>query len=204
MDIVAFWKDRWVRKPTHSGAMQKTYDAIKIRFLELEKDKVFDLSNKTVLDLGCGRGEIISWLASEKGCKVFGVEIGAAPVAYLKKEGYEVLQHDVRFVSLKEKFNIVMSCFVFQNMMEEIDVFSLYDVILKHLEEKGVVIIVDKFTSSNNIKDFNAFCRPLSFHQEIWKNLGLILVKKVPLIDGKTDPCKFVVVLKRSRRGWKI
>ena len=206
MDSVAFWKDRWIRKPTFSGAMEKTYEAIKVRFLELEKDKTatLDFSNKTILDLGCGRGEILSWLATEKGCTVMGVEIGKAPVEYLKNEGYEVVCEDVRTVSLEKKFNIVLCCFVLQHMMEEVDVMSLYEVILLHLEDKGMVVLVDKFTSSNDVKDFNAFCRPLSFHQEIWRRLGLVLVKRTPLIEGKVDPCKFIIVLQKRKKGRKI
>lgn len=201
-DSIDFWKDRWIRKPDFSGAMPKTYEAIKVRFMELEKDKTLNLLNKTVLDLGCGRGEIISWLASEKGCKVFGVEIGAAPVEYLKKEGYEVTQADARFVSLERKFNVVISCFLFQHMMEESDVKALYNVILRHLEEKGLVILVDKFSQGS--RDFNSFPRPLSYHQNLWKELGLIKVTQISLIEGKTDPCKFFVVLRRGRRGRRI
>lgn len=200
-DSIWFWKDRWVRKPTHSGAMEKTYEAIRVRLRQIEEDSTIDFSfsKKSVLDLGCGRGEILSWLASEKGCSVCGVEIGEAPVKYLKEKGYFAVQGDVRSVVLKERFDIVMGCFILQHMMEEEDVFSFYKVALDHLEKDGHLLLVDKFARDK--REINAVSRPLSFHRKVWKELRLVEEKIVPLIDGKVDPCKFVVLLKRKLRS---
>lgn len=49
----------------------------------------------TVLDLGCGDGELLAYLQREKGCLGYGVEIDAASVLACARRGVNVIQSNI-------------------------------------------------------------------------------------------------------------
>ena len=52
-------------------------------------------SNTRVLDLGCGEGELLEWLAENKGVQARGVEISSAKVQRAIARGVTVFQGDI-------------------------------------------------------------------------------------------------------------
>ena len=48
-----------------------------------------------VLDLGCGNGELLRWLAQEKGCSGYGVEINHQAVEACVRHGVNVVQANI-------------------------------------------------------------------------------------------------------------
>jgi methionine biosynthesis protein MetW len=48
-----------------------------------------------VLDLGCGNGELLRWLAQEKGCTGYGVEINHQAVEACVRHGVHVVQANI-------------------------------------------------------------------------------------------------------------
>jgi len=51
--------------------------------------------NSSVLDLGCGDGELLAWLAEHKGVKARGIEIGSSKVQRAIARGVSVYQGDI-------------------------------------------------------------------------------------------------------------
>ncbi|HEY2013775.1 MAG TPA: methionine biosynthesis protein MetW, partial [Bryobacteraceae bacterium] len=51
--------------------------------------------NTKVLDLGCGEGELLEWLAENKGVQARGVEISGAKVQRAIARGVSVFQGDI-------------------------------------------------------------------------------------------------------------
>src|SRR5262249_1089167 len=51
--------------------------------------------NTRVLDLGCGEGELLEWLAANKGVDARGVEISSAKVQRAIARGVSVFQSDI-------------------------------------------------------------------------------------------------------------
>lgn len=49
----------------------------------------------SVLDLGCGDGSLLAWLAREKGCRCVGVEIDDAKVLACTRNGVDVIQQNL-------------------------------------------------------------------------------------------------------------
>jgi methionine biosynthesis protein MetW len=49
----------------------------------------------SVLDLGCGDGSLIAWLAREKGCRCVGVELDDAKVIACARNGVDVIQQNL-------------------------------------------------------------------------------------------------------------
>ena len=49
----------------------------------------------SVLDLGCGDGSLLAWLAREKGCRCVGVELDDAKVLACAKNGVDVVQQNL-------------------------------------------------------------------------------------------------------------
>ena len=47
-----------------------------------------------VLDLGCGSGELLKWLAAEKGVNGYGIEKDADEIAICIRAGVNVIEHD--------------------------------------------------------------------------------------------------------------
>jgi methionine biosynthesis protein MetW len=49
----------------------------------------------SVLDLGCGDGSLLAWLAREKGCRCVGVELDDAKVLACARNGVDVVQQNL-------------------------------------------------------------------------------------------------------------
>jgi methionine biosynthesis protein MetW len=49
----------------------------------------------SVLDLGCGDGSLLAWLAREKGCRCVGVELDDAKVLASTRNGVDVVQQNL-------------------------------------------------------------------------------------------------------------
>ncbi len=51
----------------------------------------------SVLDLGCGDGSLLAWLAREKGCRCVGVELDDDKVLACAKNGVDVIQQNLEY-----------------------------------------------------------------------------------------------------------
>lgn len=195
-DIVAWWEDRWRRKPNASGAKPQTYDLVKAAISGIPKELGILWDDANLLDLGCGRGEILEWLILEKGVVGRGVDIGRPAIGYLMLEkGIPAAIGDVRtYRSDRGKFDIVLSCFVAQHMMTEEDLRAFYETAVWHLGTGGWVILVDSFVSRSEV---HMVSRPLSFHERLWREMGLQEVYRVGLALGQEPLGKCLVVLQK-------
>jgi methionine biosynthesis protein MetW len=48
-----------------------------------------------VLDLGCGQGDLLSFLKEDKGCKTYGLEINEDSIVSCVEKGINVIEHDL-------------------------------------------------------------------------------------------------------------
>ncbi len=52
-------------------------------------------ANSQVLDLGCGQGELLSFLKEQKQCKTYGLEINADSIVSCIEKGINVIEHNL-------------------------------------------------------------------------------------------------------------
>ncbi len=136
------WVNRFVDY-AHRLGMNKAF-----AYLETECGS---LSNRSVLDLGCGRGRWAREYAC-RGARVTGVDISPDAIEVLSREmpGHRFLCQDItRLVVPKESFDVVNSVTVLQHLPEEGQriVLRLVSSCLKH---GGYLVLLE------NIADFGA------------------------------------------------
>lgn len=195
-----FWMDRWRRKPDASGAKPMTYSAIQDRLTELMEEGLLKIEGKKILDLGCGRGEILEWLVGVHGGIGTGVDIGIPAITYLQgRRLVQAIHGEVQRFRYIEKFDVVFSSFVLQHMISQEDITAFYETALFHLAPRGIIILVDTF--GEHAPQPYTQPRPVAFHEAIWKELGLKPVNSRAL--QPQEPHKQVITLKRKRHGWE-
>jgi len=200
-DSRKFWIDRWKRKPDASGAKPITYNAIQDRLIELMIEGFLKVKEKKVLDLGCGRGEILEWLVGVYGAIGTGIDIGIQPIIHLQnRKLVHAIQDDIRGFRSIDRYDIILSCFSLQHMVHQVDILAFHETILAHLASRGVIVLIENFMEGETV---NAKFHPLEFYRKIWAELGLKQVDCRKLMQStSTDDSKLVVTLKRRRLGW--
>lgn len=91
--------------------MWNSYDSAAIRYKELVKD--LDFSNKSILDVGCGFGDIIPFIFSKSiSFKYTGIDLTGEFVQEAKKRypDYKFAEGNYFKNPLKKKFDIIICC----------------------------------------------------------------------------------------------
>ena len=108
--------------------------------LKLIEDSVsIDFSNKTVLDVGCGYGQILSAIKSKYSAKVFGVE-PSKKIAALGKKYFDI---EIKPVVLEEynsenKYDVVMCLHTLEHVNDPI---NFIETLKQYLKPEGVMYI---------------------------------------------------------------
>ncbi|MFC1838810.1 class I SAM-dependent methyltransferase [Thermodesulfobacteriota bacterium] len=73
------------------------------------------LTNKTILDVGCGHGMMMEYF-SKKGNNVFGIDITHQSIKYITKKGVNAIEADARFIPFENNtFDLVYSLGVIEH-----------------------------------------------------------------------------------------
>lgn len=110
-----------------------------------EMEYVGNVSNKKVLDIGCGLGDFC-WLLSNKNAKVTGVDISKDAIAKAKKcyknKNLNFSVADLtKNVNLKDKFDIIICSHLLEHL-DTTESSSLLSNAYKLLEDNGRLIII--------------------------------------------------------------
>lgn len=115
-----------------------------------------DISNKKVLDAGCGDGAFVR-RCTEKGSKAIGIDISPNSIEACKEADpsgdYRVM--DVKDISLEQKFDYVLSLFVLLSFGEKDEIKRAIKNMSQTLNEGGKLIIAvphPAFEESDNSK----------------------------------------------------
>jgi homoserine O-acetyltransferase len=165
--------------------------------------------HSSVLDIGCGDGELLAWLTRDKNINGQGVELEQDLVLACVNRGIPIIQHDIELGLEKyadNSFDYVILSQTLQTLKETEKVF-------KELLRVGRKVIVSfpnfahwrcriqlffwgiapitkqlpfRWYNSPNIhffslKDFDQFCQ----------KLGVIVEKRIPLVKTSASPVKF-------------
>ncbi|WP_196891579.1 class I SAM-dependent methyltransferase [Aureivirga marina] len=109
--------------------------------------EIGELKNKTLLDLGCGSG-YYSFLLQKLGAKrIVGIDISDEMIKVanekaklLKLENVEFLVEDLSKFKSEEKFDIVISAFVFNHMKTKEEVLKFCETIYRSLNKDGFYV----------------------------------------------------------------
>jgi SAM-dependent methyltransferase len=199
---VEYWKDRWARRPRQPGTKEDTRDCMKEGLSFLLRTRKIPLEGKSLLDIGCGSGEMLDWFKRRFGMIVEGVEVGKSAIEKVQERGIFIYQGDLREVKLYKHFDFMFSSFVSQHMISDEDITKFYNIPKKYLKYKGMFILVDHL--KEGIFKENKKFRGIEEHRKLWKKIGLkeVLIEK--LHPERDDSWKFIVLLKRMSKPRKI
>lgn len=99
----------------HPQAVRWTAEGQRLRY-EAFLGIAGDLAGKTLLDFGCGKGDLCGFLrARGAGCAYTGVDVngGLVALARAKHPGEEFLALDIEETALDRRFDVVVACGVF-------------------------------------------------------------------------------------------
>jgi homoserine O-acetyltransferase len=165
--------------------------------------------DSTILDIGCGDGELLANLTVDKNVKGAGIELDQDPVLACVKRGLPIIQHDVE----KGLQNYADKSFDYVILSQTVQTLKNPENVFAELLRVGKKVIVsfpnfahwrcraqlffagkapvtrqlpfNWYNSPNihclSLKDFDEFCR----------KLGIKVEKKIPLIKTRISPVRF-------------
>lgn len=157
------------------------------RHLEIIKDLKL-LKNKTILDIGCGRGELALWLVKNGAKKVVGIDYSKSAIIlsnYLKKQQDPKIKNRLDYFvmnakdinQLKDSFDIVIMTEVYEHLYpEELDI--VFNNVKTILKKDGIFYI----HTSPNKWFYDYFYRYWSY----WVSTLLIAVSDI--VSGRKYP----------------
>jgi 2-polyprenyl-3-methyl-5-hydroxy-6-metoxy-1,4-benzoquinol methylase len=109
----AYFDDYWRTRDIESADVRSLQRAELIRSLMPLPD------HNKVLDLGCGRGLLLSYL-SKRGYTVTGCDIAGESITNLKNSGYDVFLCDIERDPIPGKYDIIICLEVLQQMFDPV------------------------------------------------------------------------------------
>ena len=166
--------------------------------------KSFQLSEKNVLDLGCGTGTMLSYLYRKENCIPYGVDLIRLNIHQCRKKmknGYFFRQDIIKYLNeTKEKFDLVIlygviGCFTVEEQK------TIIDKIANLLNIGGTLWIGANIYTDSTYK-FQTYPVPRGFYEEICKTNNSLEVEELPEkeIFGsvKYDPNQTTVFLTKK------
>jgi homoserine O-acetyltransferase len=165
--------------------------------------------NSTVLDIGCGEGELLAKLAEDKNVKGEGIELDQDLVLACVDRGLSIIQHDIE-QGLK---NYADKSYDYVILSQTVQTIKNAENVLTELLRVGKKVIVSFPNFANwrcRIQLFltgkvpvtkqlpfewhnspNIHCLSLKDFDEFCNKLGVRVEKKIPLIETRISPVKF-------------
>jgi len=166
--------------------------------------KSFQLSEKNVLDLGCGTGTMLSYLYRKENCIPYGVDLIRLNIHQCRKKmknGYFFRQNIIKYLNeTKEKFDLVIlygviGCFTVEEQK------TIIDKIANLLNIGGTLWIGANIYTDSTYK-FQTYPVPRGFYEEICETNNSLELEELPEkeIFGsvKYDPNQTTVFLTKK------
>jgi cyclopropane fatty-acyl-phospholipid synthase-like methyltransferase len=166
--------------------------------------KSFQLSEKNVLDLGCGTGTMLSYLYRKENCIPYGVDLIRLNIHQCRKKmknGYFFRQDIIKYLNeTKEKFDLVIlygviGCFTVEEQK------TIIDKIANLLNIGGTLWIGANIYTDSTYK-FQTYPVPRGFYEEICETNNSLELEELPEkeIFGsvKYDPNQTTVFLTKK------
>ncbi len=90
-----------------------------------------------VLDVGCGRGLVMSFLAGQ-GYNVGGCDLASEAIATMQNEGYEVFLFDIEQDDLPQKYDVILCLEVLQQLFDPV---AALEKLSRFLKDDGFLIV---------------------------------------------------------------
>jgi len=104
---------------------------------ELVYSLLDNASSRKILDIGCGRGLVMDYLAGQ-GLDVTGCDLASESIASLQADGYEVFLFDIEKDELPGKYEIILCLEVLQQIFDPTAALAKF---AKALDDSGYLII---------------------------------------------------------------
>jgi homoserine O-acetyltransferase len=200
-----------IKKDNASAGDSKVHDFEKAKRTRVDYEIIESLikSDSTVLDIGCGNGELLANLTVDKNISGEGIELQQELVLACVKRGLSIIQHDME----EGLENYSDNSFDYVILSQTVQTLKNPEKVFKELLRVGKKVIVSfpnfahwrcraqllflgkspvtsglPFTWYNSpnkhflsLKDFDKFC----------KSLGIRVEKKIPLIKTSVSPVRF-------------
>ncbi len=166
--------------------------------------KSFQLSEKNVLDLGCGTGTMLSYLYHEENCVPYGIDLIRLNIHQCRKKmknGYFFRQDIIKYLNeTKEKFDLiilygVIGCFPVEEQKTIIDKIS-------HILNIGGTLWIGANIYTDSTYKFQTYPVPRGFYEEICETNNSLELEELPEkeIFGsvKYDPNQTTVFLTKK------
>jgi len=200
---------------------EEYYDASHITLNTVMRLKLIEgwiENNSSVLDVGCGEGFIMAYLAKEKKCKVKGIDISKKAVDKVRKMGFEAVVRDIDLEGLGLKDDEFYDYILFIEVIEHLK--YPQRVLLEACKHAGKGIIVtlpnsghvrwrlqmlkgyfprQSFTHLHfwSIKDFKIFLRTIGLEAVAYKT-------DLDYHNANVFPCKQLENLVAYQQVWLI
>jgi 2-polyprenyl-3-methyl-5-hydroxy-6-metoxy-1,4-benzoquinol methylase len=112
-------------------------DARSVQRAELIRSLLGASQNKRVLEVGCGRGTVLSYLA-DAGYDIAGCDISSQSVADLQASGQNVFLCDIEHDDFPEDYDAFLCLEVLQQIFDPVAALHKF---ARHLERDGIMIV---------------------------------------------------------------
>lgn len=147
--------------------------------------------SKKILDIGCGRGLVMSYLAGH-GFNIAGCDLATETMALLQSEGYEVFLFDIEKDELPQKYDVILCLEVLQQLFNPLSALKKFS---QGLNDDGCLIIsvpnefhlwtrLKVFFGAGHLGHFDeSHVRLFSPERarELFRRAGLIVEKMLPV-----------------------